>query len=1154
MSDAAVQQPSPTKRGRGRGRGASARGAASTRAGRKPVAGRRGRQKVYETSRAQAAHERQRDLKNAYATVAAAMRPALEELADRNLDLLKSKFDAHQEVDQYTEITGVLKQRLQARLSELDAKLQLSTACANNEWTAEEQYTKQSFLNRWDDLIEDYYDAQLRRLDVLEELQRNRDPVNKLDESWNYKSITTEDAAEQGIYRKIYKGVEVPYPYLHPELVLETNKSKAVRTPTKRKPADLLDGQPNLKRPASALDEKAGASIPRHIGGLLSAVVPDEPASQPPSPSPEDNGDLPSPPANEPAAGTRGRKRKHPPARSPSLEGEESGAEEDETMPPIPNGANEPDAYGVRLINKRPRAGDMPNNRIMVPTLFEFESHEIGFRDSTNDKSRGATKAKRRKFLGQPNSGSMFFDRTLWTYDATQYGDGELDQETVQKHKLHPKHGLFLESSVNESDPPRPYQSGWKPTVFVPPDGKLIHTSRSIRAAKAEDAYSKKTLVGMMGLFMEKEGMTEDDIHDPEAERLLREREDKRLVMEQEEDEAQDEEERQLGAHNMELLLHASATVESQEAQDAKNHQETQNASPALSRPSTMSRPYDAIRDVFGNSDLPPPAHSPQPRHEDASAMNFLADLAIQGAQEPLDVPTSILKVEEAQHIPIQMPEPVRPKQLRDPQELVQGEDTLESQDYPDPQHPSVPIQLAMPEHFMGRERAYSVQSSQPYQDQQVPQSPLAPPENFAYRGHGMPHEQQQMAQSMQPPQPYLGQQGQPQPPQEPYPYREPEPSYASHQVTRQAPMPPRLTDEHYIPVPNTDDALLDPQLFENGQLPQAAQLQASQQTGQQQPQQRGGVLQQPQTSFFQTALNSPTTPTPQESSHFPDYPEPPQASQYSGPPSEPAPRSGPAAEDSPGRTPFSNPSGMETQPLPPLRPLHRGSVSGQLMAPTAPGSHIPQHIMMTPADETGQYPPPPPSQPYSDHPYASNGYGPDQPIMSTEHGPRSGYMAQPMMQSAQQQPPPYAVQHPYPPAAPMGSHIPPQYENGPPGQSIQSLQSPPPYANAHSGVPPSPGRRSGSISSSRNNNKQYREIKPAPRQAEAWDNNGSELRTLMYNPYEGIRDYSATAPPPSHGPTQIRGWTHTTGSRKSRGKSSADSHIDPSLAREEKK
>lgn len=145
MSDPAPQQLSPVKRGRGRGRGSSARGAASARAGRKVTAGRRGRQKIYETSRAQAAHERQRDLKNAYATVAAAMKPALEELADRNIDLLKSKFDAHQEVEQYAEITRFLDQRLQGRLSELDAKMKLSTATAHHEWNAKQTYTDESF-------------------------------------------------------------------------------------------------------------------------------------------------------------------------------------------------------------------------------------------------------------------------------------------------------------------------------------------------------------------------------------------------------------------------------------------------------------------------------------------------------------------------------------------------------------------------------------------------------------------------------------------------------------------------------------------------------------------------------------------------------------------------------------------------------------------------------------------------------------------------------------------------------------------------------------------------------------------------------------------------------------------------------------------------
>ncbi|KAG8165728.1 hypothetical protein KVR01_004280 [Diaporthe batatas] len=1142
MSDPAPQQPSPVKRGRGRGRGSSARGAASARAGRKVTAGRRGRQKIYETSRAQAAHERQRDLKNAYATVAAAMKPALEELADRNIDLLKSRFDAHQEVDQYTDITRFLDERLQGRLSELDAKLKLSTSTAEHEWNAKQVYTGESFHNRWDDLVEDYFDAQLRRLDILEALQRTRDPVNKLDLSWNYKSITTEEAAEQGIYRKIFKGVEVPYPHLHPELASEASKSKAARTPIKRKGLDLLEGQPTPKRPVSSLDNKAGADLPRHIGGLLSAVAPDEPASQPPSPSPVDDNDDNQSPPNEPATATRGRKRKVIPARSPSAEAEESDAGEDETMPPLPNGAAEPDEYGARLINKRARAGDMPNNRIMLPPLFEYEPHEIGFRDSTNDKSRGATKAKRKKFLGQPNSNAMFFDRTLWTYDATQYADGDLDPDLIAKHKLHPKYGLFMENSVNESESPRPYQSGWKPTVFVPPDGKIIHTSRSISKAKAEGAYVKKTLKSMLSRFMAQEDLTEDDLYDPETERLLNEREDIRIKLEQEEDEAQDEQDQQLGAHNIDLLVSASSALESRDAQEAQSIREAQTVSPALSRPSTMSRPYDAVRDIFGNSNLPP-ATASTPPVEDSSAMKLLADIAIRDAIEPRSEPVPSSHLEEPPQIPIQMPEPVRPKQLRDPQELVQADEAMEHPDYPDPQQSGQ--QLAMPEHFMGGDRTYAAQPHQNYHDPQVPQSPLAPPEHFTYRGH----ERQHAMPPMQPPQSAPVHQAQHPPADHPeaYAYRDGDTPYEQPPMARHLPHP---SDERYVPVPNTDDALLDPQLFEDGEGPKPPQHQKPQQAQPKQPS---------QPSFFQTALNSPSTPTPQGPPQATDHHETHHLPQYAGSYVAPAPRPAAGTEGSPGRTPFSNPAGAETQPLPPLRPLHRGSGSGQLMHPITSGPQPGQHNAMSPNDQGAHYPPPPHHQAYPDQPYP-NGYGPDHPLMSTEAGARPGYMAQPAVQSGHQQPAPYsAAQVAYPPGAAIGAQHQVQYDQGP-GQQGQALQSPPPYHNTHTAVSTSPGRRSGSISSTRNNssnnnnNKQYREIKPAPRQAETWDSNGSELRTLMYNPYEGIRDYSATAPPPSHGPTQIRGWTHTTGSRKSRGKNSTDSATDSLPAREEKK
>lgn len=141
MTDTATQQPSPTKRGRGRGRGGAGRGAASARARGKPTTGRRGRAKVYETSRAQAAHERQRDLKNSYAALSAAMKPALEELADRNLDLLKSNFDAHKEVDQYKEITNFLDQRLDDTLTVLEEMNKMSEAFIRHELNAKHEYT-----------------------------------------------------------------------------------------------------------------------------------------------------------------------------------------------------------------------------------------------------------------------------------------------------------------------------------------------------------------------------------------------------------------------------------------------------------------------------------------------------------------------------------------------------------------------------------------------------------------------------------------------------------------------------------------------------------------------------------------------------------------------------------------------------------------------------------------------------------------------------------------------------------------------------------------------------------------------------------------------------------------------------------------------------
>lgn len=950
--------------------------------------------------------------------------------------------------------------------------------------------------------------------------------------------MTTKEAMSQGIYLRKYDGVEVPYPDIHPVYSQDIDLPWILFTPSKRKTTDQPDNQPTPKRLASGLGQKTGTLMPRHIGGLLSAVVPDEPASQPPSPSPAaENGDAPKSPANDATVATRGSKRKL------SADGDESEGEESD-MVPLPNGAGDPDEHGVRLINKRARVNDAPNNRIMVPPLFEFDSHDIGFRDSTNDKSRTATKAKRGKFLNKPDSNAMFFDRLVSGYDATQYEDDDLDQESIERHNLHPKHGFFLQKSKNDAEPPRPFENGRQPVVFYSEDGKVQHTSRSVVKTKAEDTYRKHRIKSMLLDFLSKEGMTEESLRDEKTDRLLEKRDAKRRAKRREREQQEDEHDEQTFASNVSTLLAAAAEAETQEQLGDQAVAEVQSMSPALSRPSTMSRPYDAIRDVFGGSDLPHTVVSPPMATDNSGAHNmlFLADLALQDDQLRSMPPAPAPDAPGMQQIPIQMPEPVRPKRLRDPSDLEQGENGLGMQEYPDPQQQHEPQlrRLAMPEHFMGNEQPYAVQPTHPYHDRTVPESPLARPESFTYRD--------QMMASMQPPQPFLGHQGShmSQGATDSYGYGEAE--RAPEPQMRRPSQAAQSEDQYGGPlVPNTQDvALLDPQLFEGGQRPAPSQLQAPQPEQKTQTQRSGSQLQQPHTSFFQTALNSPNTPVPSDQPHSLEYNESSQAYQQSGQHMNGSSRAYAYNEGSPGRTPFSNPNGIETQPLPRLRPLHRGS--GPLMPPTMQGSQTLQHMMMA-GELADPYPPPPNA--YTDHSYPSNGYLLDQPIMSTEQSLRGSHNAQSMIHSAQPPPSAYLPQQHYPNPGPSGSQA-PQYENPPTGQT---LQSPPPFGSHPPGISPSPSRRSGSFSSKSNNNRSYREIKPAPRQAEAYDSNGSELRTLIYNPYEGIRDYHATAPPPSHGPTQIRGWTHSTGNKKPRGKNnSTDSQIDPSLVRDERK
>ncbi|CAK7227767.1 hypothetical protein SEUCBS140593_006687 [Sporothrix eucalyptigena] len=522
--------PSFRGRGRGRGRSQAVRAHVARLAqARKAANGRRGRQKLYDHPKPQAASERLKELKAAFSTVANAMRPALEDLADRSLDALnKGPADVYRSFEEYQDVKTFLDDRIRDVQAMYKNQLQLDTRLNEFMYNESRAITKEGFIRDVEDAKDRFYDAQLMRLEILDKLHDNELPIDIIDDSWNFHEISDErfrDVKAHVEYRTDLGGhtpygakIEVPCAKTVTGRRLAGTSvtsgagaglgDDSVKPSPKRKPDEEPDVLPPPKRLGAA---------PRHIGGLLSAVV---------APTEEDDD-------YAEAAGSPGGDSKLPsptPAEEEDdlLEDDENGTpmgddDDDQThlrpserLPPLPNGASEPDAYGVRLINKRRTANFDVYNRILVPSLFDFEPHEIGFRDSTNDKSRGATKIKRGRFLDTPNSNTMHFDRSLWQYDATTYDEGELDEELIKKHNLHPKHGLFLRTSTNDEEPPKPRISGKNPVVFYTPRGRTFNSSRSIRIARLEDgadiASKRPAMAAAFDQFTEQEGVPPAEI------------------------------------------------------------------------------------------------------------------------------------------------------------------------------------------------------------------------------------------------------------------------------------------------------------------------------------------------------------------------------------------------------------------------------------------------------------------------------------------------------------------------------------------------------------------------------------------------------------------------------------------------------------------
>ncbi|KAK4236404.1 hypothetical protein C8A03DRAFT_45612 [Achaetomium macrosporum] len=607
-------------RARGRGRWSRVRSAKVIKPAqqRGAPAGRGRRQKVYDSLKVQAAHERAQELKQAFAAVGKLVKPAIQEIADRSINELLEDAEAYKKVPQYTAIEDFLRQRHEDTIRQCDARLKESLAMAKHVYEAECEKVHEAFNIKVGELCEERYGQLLQQLDILEYLHDNGLPVDLPalpDDRYILKAITEEDARWQGVFYQTRDGVEVPH------------SGKAI-SELMTKPQTLpLEA---IKRTADGQPEGQPAAQAAHTAGLLGAA---EAIEESTATTPDSGSNAPTPPAAAEPAEELVANRASQHATSGF------GTPADASELPIPRGATDPDEFGVRLISRRPTRLDAPNNRIMVPNFFDWHELDIGFRDSTNCAQKGATKQRRGKYLGKPGSNYLFVDRRVGIWDST-LAAGELDEELVAKYKLHPTLGLPIPGSDNVWQAPRPIANGWKPVVFVAPNGERIHASRTIEAARmdadADEVEMKMRITESMRRFCEQEGFSQEEVT-PDAEVVERKRAeilaargiDPTQVVRLEPTPAAPEpvaEGTTAFAQFAEDVLGAAAIVEAEE--------EATRTAPA--KRTRTSRPYDAIRDVFTEEpgarqpSLPTAPEAPISLAIDTSALSCLADVALQ--------------------------------------------------------------------------------------------------------------------------------------------------------------------------------------------------------------------------------------------------------------------------------------------------------------------------------------------------------------------------------------------------------------------------------------------------------------------------------------------------------------------------------------------
>ncbi|KAL7930493.1 hypothetical protein V8C35DRAFT_159251 [Trichoderma chlorosporum] len=1078
-------------RGRGGGRGASS--AASgiskstyTKTGRGGT--RRGRAKSFADSRVQAAYERQRDLKATYQAVAHALKPALQELADRTIEEILQRSDSHRYASDHLPVLQELHDRLQQKLELFDRQLEANLRLAEGTYDAEQYVLEQEFKNGLEDIEEQFYDGQGNRLRILSALEARDLPVDISDDQYEYKVITDHQLDNDfGIYECYKDGHLVPYPSrvegtemwqkvrdaeAAAAVVSATTSSSGTRGgrggrgrgSNKRRAQDQGDGQPTPKKttrsnfdsqllPAAPIAPAKGllaTEIEAHIEGALA-----EEDSAPASPEPVI---IPNGVTTSAIVKSNGKLS----AR--------------EKSPPLPKNISEPDEYGCRMYNQRPSMKEKGiNSRLLAPRLFLFDDHEIGFRDSSNDSSKGHNRAKRGKYLDTPNSNGMHFDYWCNGYDYSNTRPSDFNQELVKKHGLHPKYGIFLPNSTNEPEPTTPFIMPGKPVVYIAePSGRISHASRSfqrtINYRRVADAPVRVKMNAAMRRFCKMDDIPLEDIAVTEylpTEDELRARSLGTAAMELESKpevvETSPETDEQVATEEeftepsqgvlaaMSVLTYATAFVEAEE-------------NTRVVVPAPKPARYDAIRDVFTDSK---PSRAPTVETNNNLNLNFLAELCNVETrlQEPegnfMKAPTPFMPMPELEsdvrtkredmppvaplsHIPINSQHvPLEPVggYVRNPQ--LQRE-------LP-PVQPVGPGPVAIPHpplHSAPEPIAYQ----QPPPEQPVVHAP--PPRGMEYKQHAAP----------------------PLPPQAPPVPEQHPPYYSSYGYNVPEPRDMHMSSGRPIEPVYASSRMAG--YGPEGPGPAPAPPQAA-------PVPPPG----PNAGYPRTYWPSQPPTHPQAAAQAPPPP----------PPQQPLPQQQHYSQAPPSRMPFSHNPNSETlppQPLPPLRPPRGRAQPVQ--------DDMMRDPMMRPAVHSmNNYYNPPPSRSYH------HGYPTAEPLAPMPPIGPERILPNPQQQQSYMGPsgPGYAPQilsptfgNPQPMSGPM-AQSPPGTPQGLHGTMHRHRSTPSGSSDAGSG--------------------KYRKLQPAPVPAHrAWSNK-PELKTIPYD----HKETGSLAALPSSGPTQIRGW-----------------------------